>query len=198
MPVRVRIGIENDIAMRSAVDDTSLPVVLLGSIAEYAARYQVGASNISVTPRSPEMVHGGRVADLGRGAAAVPARRRSGCGLCAGPFGGAQAGSGGSPALPPPSHRATGCRVSDGAKVTECDDSVNFCAVPKILRESGLTLFQRGCYSQRVPIGRGFEPAGIVLGSSARSASTQPKEHTSSPLGHVPQVAPERASTLRL
>src|SRR5580693_8382410 len=51
---------------------------------------------------------------------------------------------------------------------------------------SCLTLFQSDCYSQRVPIGRGFEPAGIVLGSSARSASTQPNDHASSPLYHVP------------
>src|ERR1700733_7477124 len=103
MPVRVRIGIENDIAMRSAVDDTSLLIVLLRSIAEYAARYPVGASNISVTPRSPEMVHGGRVADLGCGAPGARARRRC-CrgGHCGGPFGGAPAGSGESPALPQP------------------------------------------------------------------------------------------------
>src|SRR5208283_531460 len=35
-------------------------------------------------------------------------------------------------------------------------------------------------------LGRGFEPAGIVPGSSARSASTQPNDHASSPLHHVP------------
>src|SRR3984885_1803852 len=91
----------------------------------------------------------------------------------------------GAPSTPASGQLATMFR--DEAEVTECDDSMNFCAVPKILRESGLTLFQRGCYSQGVPIGRGFEPAGIVLGSSARSASTQTEDHASSPLCHVPQ-----------
>jgi hypothetical protein len=67
--------------------------------------------------------------------------------------------------------------------------------IPEVSR---LTLFLGGCYSQRVPVGRDFEPAGIVLGSSARSASTQPKEHTSSPQRHVPHVAPKRAPTQRL
>ncbi len=48
------------------------------------------------------------------------------------------------------------------------------------------------------PIGRGFAPAGIVLGSSARSASTQPKEHTSRPLFHVPHESRRNAPTRRL
>src|SRR5271166_2826109 len=63
---------------------------------------------------------------------------------------------------------------------------MNFGGVKPNSAESRLTLFGRGCYSQRVPIGRGFEPAGIVPGSSARSASTQTNDHASSPPHHVP------------
>ncbi len=63
MSIGVRIGIENDVAMRPAVDDAGLPIAFFGSIAEDAGRLLVGASDVGVTPRSPEMVHGGRVAE---------------------------------------------------------------------------------------------------------------------------------------
>src|SRR4029077_2334227 len=59
----VRIGIENDVAMHPAVDDAGLLVAFFGSIAENAARLLVGTSDVRVTPRSPEMVHGARVAE---------------------------------------------------------------------------------------------------------------------------------------
>jgi len=64
MPIRVRICIENDVAMRAAVDDAGLLVAFFRSIAEDAARLLVGASDIGVTPRSPEKIHGGRVAEM--------------------------------------------------------------------------------------------------------------------------------------
>src|SRR5208337_2354466 len=64
MPIRVWIGIENDVAMLGAVNDAGLLVAFFGSIAEDAARLLVGASNIGVTPRSPEIIHGARVAEI--------------------------------------------------------------------------------------------------------------------------------------
>jgi len=66
MSIRVRISIENDVAIRPAVYDAGFLVALFGSIAEDAARFLVGASDVGVTPRSPEMVHGGRVAEAAR------------------------------------------------------------------------------------------------------------------------------------
>lgn len=63
MAIRVRIRIEDDVAMPPAVDDAGLLVALFGSIAEDAARCLVGASDVGVPPWSPEMVHGARVAE---------------------------------------------------------------------------------------------------------------------------------------
>src|ERR1700687_459699 len=63
MSIRVRIGIENDVAMRPAVDDAGLLVAFFGSIAEDAARLLGSTGNVCVAPRSPEMVHGARVAE---------------------------------------------------------------------------------------------------------------------------------------
>jgi hypothetical protein len=80
----------------------------------------------------------------------------------------------------------------------EYDETMKSSALLLNQTVSRLTLFQSGCYSRIVPIGRGFEPAGIVLGSSARSASTQPKEHTSRPLFHVPHESRRNAPTQSL
>src|SRR5258708_13317652 len=65
--VCVWICIENDVAMRPAVDDSGLFVAVFGSIAEDAPRLLGRASHVGVAPRSPEMVHGWRVAEAGSG-----------------------------------------------------------------------------------------------------------------------------------
>ncbi len=62
--IRVWVGIENDVAILAAVDDSRLLVAFFRQVAEDAARLLLGASNISVTPRSPEMIHAGRVAEI--------------------------------------------------------------------------------------------------------------------------------------
>src|SRR5208283_1741313 len=56
-------GIENDVAVRAAMDDAGLLVAFFGSVAEDAARLRLGAGYVGVTPRSPELIHGGRVAE---------------------------------------------------------------------------------------------------------------------------------------
>jgi hypothetical protein len=61
--VGVGIGIKDDEAMLSAVNDEGLAVGFFGGIAEDAAGFLGGAGNVGVTPRGPEMIHGGRVAE---------------------------------------------------------------------------------------------------------------------------------------
>jgi len=64
MTVVVREAIEDGERPLGPAEDQAFPVIARArQIAEDAARLLVGASDVCVTPRSPEMVHGGRVAE---------------------------------------------------------------------------------------------------------------------------------------
>src|ERR1700693_3315166 len=61
--VGVGIGIEDHVTVGAAMDDSGLFVAELRRIAKNAARYQIGAGNERVAPGSPQVIHGGRVAE---------------------------------------------------------------------------------------------------------------------------------------
>ena len=57
----VRKGVEDDIAVLTAMHDMSFPIVSqLGQITEDARRGLAGARNVGVAPGSPEIIHMGR------------------------------------------------------------------------------------------------------------------------------------------
>src|SRR5579862_4175136 len=62
--------------MAAPVDDVSLLVAFLRRLTEDALRGRLRASNVGVTPRGPEMVHGPRVAEWSCGPLMLCGRRR--------------------------------------------------------------------------------------------------------------------------
>lgn len=66
MSIRIRISVENHKAMLPAMNNASLFVTLFRSVAENAARHQISARNIRIAPRSPQVIHHGRVAEKRR------------------------------------------------------------------------------------------------------------------------------------
>jgi len=69
--VGVRISVENNEAIGAAMDDARLFVGLVDGIAEDTPRLLVRATDVGVTPRRPEIIHAGRVAEKSRERRAV-------------------------------------------------------------------------------------------------------------------------------
>lgn len=58
VPRRIWIGVEHNVAGSAPVDDARLLVVIeLWQVTEYAANRFIFASDIGITPRSPQVIH---------------------------------------------------------------------------------------------------------------------------------------------
>src|ERR1700691_4823844 len=78
VPRRVRIRIQNNETTLAAIDNPRLGIVsILDRVAENAPRSFPRGRNIGVAPRSPEVIHSGRLADANN-SGELPRPRRFG------------------------------------------------------------------------------------------------------------------------